>query len=131
MRRAIRAAMLTLLASVALTTVSEAQTITLKRGGTAELGAVYWMRDCMSFLDDFEGVALTSGPPGLTLNLRKQDVKPVQSGCRALIPGAIVIVSARQDAPLGAVAIKYKVSYRTKTGGKEQSNHSRSLLIEQ
>lgn len=127
-RSLIQTTLMAWLTTIALTTTSYAQ-ITLKRGGTAELGSVYWMRSCLSILDDFESIALTSGPPGLSLSLRKQDVKPVQSDCSSLIPGAIVVIAASQDAPLGAVTVTFKVNYRTKTGRKEQSNHSRNLSI--
>lgn len=124
-------ALLTAFAILSFTRTAEAQTITVKRGETAELGSVYWVKNCYSNLDDFEGITVKKAVPGLSLGLRKQDVKPTVQGCSNLVPGAQVIVTVGPDAPIGPATIEYKVSYLTKTGGKEQSNHTRSLLITQ
>lgn len=123
--------LLTVCAGLGPVTSAEAQTLAVKRGETAELGSVYWVRNCYSNLEDFEGIVATKSPSGLSLSLRKQDVKPTVQGCDNLVPGAKVIVTASPDAPLGAATIEYRVMYRTKTGSKEQSNHTRNLSITQ
>jgi hypothetical protein len=125
------AILVALVAQAGFTAALHAQTVTVKRGGSAELGSVYWVRSCFSALDDFEGITIKSGPPGVSLNLRRQDVQPVRQGCSNLVPGAVVVATVGPDARLGTATIEYKVNYRTKTGAKEQSNHSRTMAITQ
>ena len=118
-----------LLVASALASVAGAQTVTLKRGQSVELHAVYWIRNCSSMLDDFEGIKITSGPPGFSLGLKKQDVQPYRQQCGKLVPGAMVVLTAAPDAPLGTASLSYQVNYRTTTGSHEVSTHKRDVTV--
>ena len=131
MRRTTLVVLTALVAVRGFAASAEAQTVAVKRGDSIELHTVYWVRSCYSALDDFEGIRIKSGPAGVSLSLKKQDARPVRQGCDNMVPGAMVMATVSPDAPLGTTTIEYQVNYRTKTGAKEQSNHSRTLLISQ
>ena len=112
------------------TAAAFSQTITLKSGQSADLFPVYWIENCVSQLDHFAGVEIVSGPPGLKLSLRQQDVKAVRQNCSALVPGAIVVVTAPEVSQPSSGTLKYKVRYVLKNGGgNRDSEHSRQIAL--
>lgn len=118
-----------LLAASVIAPIAGAQTVTLKRGQSVELHAVYWIRNCSSTLADFEGIKVTSGPPGFSLSLKKQDVQTVRQQCGKPVPGAMVVLTAGPDAPLGTTTLRYQVNYLTSLGAHEVSTHTRDVTV--
>jgi hypothetical protein len=100
-----------------------------KSGQSIDLGAVYWVESCVSRLDGFVGVEMTSGPPGVTLDLRKEPVVASRQGCTTPVPGANVVATMPVVTQATKTTVKYRVTYLLKTGAKTQSDHSRELWI--
>jgi len=116
--------------AIAPVTPTFSQTVTLKSGQSADLYPVYWVENCMSQLDSFGGVEIVSGPPGLKLSLRQQDVKAGRQNCSSLVPGAVVVATAPEVTQPSTVTLKYKVHYVLKNGGgKRDSEHSRVISL--
>jgi hypothetical protein len=93
------------------------------------LGSVYWVRNCGSLLEKFEGVSMISRPPGFTLSLRPQEVLPTLQKCSNVVRGAVVVVAASDSSPLGTTKLNYQVNYLTLHGTHEISTHSRDINV--
>jgi hypothetical protein len=113
-------------ASAAHAQATVAQT-SVKPGGSADIFPVYWVNSCMSQLQFFRGVDILSGPPGLTLSLRQQDVMAARQGCTNPVPGAIVVVSAGPQATGGP--LRFRVRYTLKDGAQVESGHTREITV--
>ena len=105
-----------------------AQDFTLKAGESADLSAVYWVRNCQSLLKSFIGVDVLEGPPNAELTIREESVLPTRQGCPNRVPGGMVVLKLKPAAAKFEGAIKYRVRYNTEEGDK-QSSHSRTINI--
>jgi hypothetical protein len=118
-----------LAAFMSMTPALAQEAISAKSGQSVDLGAVYWVENCQSRLDGFVGVEMSSGPAGVTLALRKEDVKAERQKCPTPVPGATVVATMPSVSQPVKGTIKYKVTYLLKNGGKQTSDHSRNISI--
>jgi hypothetical protein len=101
---------------------ASAQSVALKSGESADLISVYWVENCRSILKDFAGLELLEGPPGVVLSLREQPVRARRQNCPDNVPGAVVIVTAKDVAEKASGTVRYRVRYNTDDGQKQSSH---------
>ena len=107
-------------------TAASAQTrqIALKPGESADIQAVYWVKNCNSTLRKITGVEiLEGGTPGLQLHIREEPVKAVRQNCADKVPGGVVVATASESIEKKSTLLKYRVQYDTNEG-MQQSTHS-------
>lgn len=110
------------------TAPAQAQSITLKSGENADLGAVYWVANCVSQLTGVPSVDVLSGPPEITLSIRTQSVTAARQNCSNPVPGGVVVATAGSVKSEFRGKLEYRVQYPT-TGGLKQSTHTRDLAL--
>jgi hypothetical protein len=106
-----------------------AQALTIKGGQSVDAGAVYWIENCQTRLVGFAGVTVTSAPPGVSVSLRKKDVKAVRQNCPNLVPGATVVITAPVVTQPVKGIVKYQVAYLVADGGRRTGDYSREITI--
>jgi hypothetical protein len=123
-----RIAALVLALAVGLSGAAIAQSVTVKGGQSVDVGPVYWIENCTSMLEGFSGIVLTSGPPGVVLSLRKENVIAARQQCKQPVPGATVVATTPVVTQPVSGTLKYQVTYLTRNG-KRTSDHSREITI--
>ena len=111
------------------TITSGAPTIALRNGESTELGVLYWISRCRSLLKDTPEAELLEGPPSLSVSVKKDMVLPRYQSCPNKVPGAKLLVSAKdiEDPSLSRITIR--VTFRTKDGDRQLSQvYNLSLL---
>jgi hypothetical protein len=106
-----------------------APTIALKNGESTELGSLYWISHCRSLLKEMPEVELLEGPSTLSVSVKKDMVLARRQGCPNKVPGAKLVVSAKdvEDPSLSTITIR--VTFRTKDGDRQLSQiYNLSLL---
>ncbi|MDR2335993.1 MAG: hypothetical protein LBE61_21205 [Burkholderiaceae bacterium] len=125
-----QARQLLLIATIALATLpSHAQTrqVSLKSGESADIGAVYWVKNCQSSLKKITGVDVLEGDAaGLQLSVREEPVQATRQNCPEKVPGGVVVVSTGAVQEKRSTLIKYRVRYDT-LDGLQQSTHTVSV----
>lgn len=102
--------------------------MSIRKGESIDLDAVYWQRNCESILLHFDGVQLMEGPPGLSLLIRQEPVWARHRNCRNHLYGGTVVLTATNVTEKFEGTIHYRVTYSTKEGNK-QSNHSKKVIV--
>ncbi|MEG0921060.1 MAG: hypothetical protein RSD57_14960 [Comamonas sp.] len=103
---------------------SQNNAISLKSGESADVGAVYWVKNCQSKLKQILGVEVLEGNnPALQLNVRDELVTASRQNCTEKVMGGVVYATAGQVTEKQKAIIKYRVKYET-TEGPQQSTHS-------
>ena len=101
--------------------------ISLKSGESADVGAVYWIKNCNSSLKKILGIDILEGSnPAIQFNVREELVSASRQNCAEKVPGGVVYVIASQLPEKQSIVIKYRVKYET-TDGQQQSTHSVQL----
>jgi hypothetical protein len=105
-----------------------AQDKVLKAGGSVDLATVFWASGCTSTLITVTGVELISGPPGVQLSVRGEDVVPRQQDCPK-VPGGVIVATVKDVATPVSGTIRYRVRYKT-ADGPRQSEHSIGVSLQ-
>jgi len=105
-----------------------AQDKVLKAGESVDLGNVFWANGCTSTLITVTGVELISGPTGVQLSVRSEEVVPRKQGCPK-VPGGVVAATVKDVATPITGTIRYRVRYKT-TDGPRQSEHSVGVSLQ-
>ena len=101
--------------------------ISIKSGESADIGVVYWVKNCNSTLQKVSGIEILDGNnPVLQFGVREELVNASRQNCASKVPGGVVYVTASQVAEKQSTVIKYRVKYET-TDGQQQSTHSVQL----
>ncbi len=100
----------------------------LRPGGSVDLGNVFWANGCTSLLITIVGVDLLSGPPGVQLSVRSEDVVPRQQDCPK-VPGGVIVATVKEVASPSTGTIRYRVRYKT-ADGPHQSEHSVGISLQ-
>jgi len=108
---------------------AHAQNFSLRKGESADLGAFYWISNCVSVLKDFAGVDLVEGPPGIELTLRPEPVTATRQNCAAPVPGGTVVLTVKEVPAKFEGPLRYRVRYNLQDGGTRQTNHSTVILL--
>ncbi len=107
---------------------AQAEDKVLRPGGSVDLGNAFWASGCTSSLITVVGVDLLSGPPGVQLSVRNEDVVPRQQDCPK-VPGGVIVATVKEVASPSTGTIRYRVRYKT-TDGPHQSEHSVGISLQ-
>ena len=123
------AASLGLACGLGLSVPASAQNYFVNSGESTDLFAVYWVANCRSMLKSFDGVEiLEGGLPGVTVSLREEPVRATRQNCSDSVPGATLVVTAKDITEKSAVNLKLRVNYLTESGPR-QSTHNFRLAV--
>lgn len=121
-------ASLGLACGLSLSVSASAQDTSIKSGESVDLFAVYWIANCRSILKNFVGVDVLEGPLGVTISLREEPVRAQRQNCPDSIPGATLVVTAKDVTERSVSTLKFRVRYNTDDGPR-QSSHSLRLFL--
>ena len=101
-------------------TAVQAQTrIALKSGESAELGFVYFIRNCTSIMVGSPEVEVLEGPEELTLEIKKGNVIPRAQNCAKPVPAGALVVTAKEITERKDAKLVYRVKFKTKEGDRQ------------
>ena len=97
--------------------------IALKNGETAELGTTYWVStsDCRSLLTKFNGIDVLEGPPGVSVTIREEMVRPRPKSCTKTVPGGMILVKADEVKEPWKGKLTFRINYKLKDGDRQSS----------
>jgi hypothetical protein len=101
--------------------VKNVQTIALKSGESAELGALYSVSNCKSILKSAPEVDVLDGPPVVTVSVKEGMVLPRYYGCASRVKGGTLVITAKdiEDPSFGELTVR--ITYHTRDGDHKAS----------
>jgi hypothetical protein len=101
----------------------------LKSGESAEVGPIYWVVNCKSFLRSTPEVEILEGPAAVTATIKDEMVLPRQQNCANKVPGGMLVLAAKEIEDPSYTRLTIRVTYKTRDGDRKFSHVFNLSLI--
>ena len=101
--------------------LQNASTIALKSGESTDVGDLYWVVNCRSFLKGPPEVEIVDGPPQVGAAIKEAMVLPRRQNCSKPVQGGILVLSAKEIEDPSFSRLTLRVIYKTRDGDRKFS----------
>ena len=104
--------------------------IALKSGETTEFADLWWITsECRSMLTATPQAEIMDGPPGVTVVIKEAMVVPRWVNCAKPIAGGKMMISADRIEEYSYTRMVVRVTYKTRNGDRQRSDHINVALF--